>query len=287
MRYEEGRYTSSDGLQLFFREYGPEDDGGAAPVLCLPGVTRNSRDFDDLARRLAVDRRVICPDLRGRGYSDWDSDYRNYNPAVYVGDVSSLIEARGLSNVLMIGTSLGGLLAMIIAATQPELVSGVVLNDVGPEVDPKGLARISQYVGRPAPASSWEDAARYCREKYGDAIPGLSGADWAQYARQSFREDGGVIRLDMDPRIGDAIRELDSTPSSIWPVFEMLRNMPLLVIRGANSDILSEATLEKMAAIMPDMEHATISNRGHAPLLNEPESLAAIEKFIRRADEAD
>ncbi len=285
MRYAETYYTSKDGLRLFFRDYGLEE-GGAAPVLCLPGLTRNSRDFDDLARRLAANRRVICPDLRGRGNSQWDSDYRNYNPGVYVDDVIRLLESEDLLNVLIIGTSLGGFLAMIIAATRPELVRGVVINDVGPEVDPKGLERISKYAGTQGPAASWEDAAKACRENYGDALPGLSGDDWAQYARQSYREDGSVIRLDMDPRIGDAVRELDSTPADLWPVFRMLKDTPALIIRGANSDILSAATLVKMAEVKPGLATATIPDRGHAPLLNEPASLAAIDEFFRQADEA-
>ncbi len=285
MRYVKSHYTSKDGLRLFYRDYGPKE-GGAAPVLCLPGLTRNSRDFEEFARRFAVDRRIICPDLRGRGESAWDSDYRNYNPAVYVEDIIRLIESEKLSKVLIVGTSLGGFLAMIIAATQPERVCGVIMNDAGPEVDPKGLERISKYAGKQQPVASWEEAANACRQNYGDALPGLSDADWAQYARQSYCEEDGVIRLDIDPRIGDAVRELDSTPTDLWPVFSMLQNTPALVIRGARSDILSEATLAKMVEMKRDLATATIPGRGHAPLLNEPASLAAIDAFIGRADEA-
>ncbi len=283
MRYAETYYVSKDGLRLFFRDYGPKESP-AAPVLCLPGLTRNSRDFDELARRLAADRRVICPDLRGRGKSEWDSDYRNYNPAVYVDDVIRLVEREKLSDVLIIGTSLGGFLAMVIGATRPELVSGIVTNDAGPEVDPKGLERISKYAGKQGPASSWEEAADVCRQSYGDALPGLSDADWMQFARQSYCEDDGVIRLDMDPRIGDAVREQDSTPADLWPVFSMLQDVPALVIRGANSDILSEATLAKMAEVKRDLAMAVIPDRGHAPMLNEPASLQAIDAFIARLD---
>lgn len=285
MRFADAYYESKDGLRLFFRDYGPKQ-GGAAPVLCLPGLTRNSRDFGDLARRLAADRRVICPDLRGRGNSEWDSDYRNYDPAIYMDDILCLLEREGLSNVVIIGTSLGGFLAMILAATKPELVRGVVINDVGPEVDPKGLERISKYAGTQGPAASWDEAASVCRENYGDALPGLSDADWAQYARQSYCEDGGVIRPDLDPRVGDAVRELDATPGDLWPVFAMLQDKAALIIRGANSDILSASTLVKMAEVKPGLATATIPGRGHAPLLNEPASLAAIGEFLRRVDEA-
>jgi pimeloyl-ACP methyl ester carboxylesterase len=280
VRYAETTYIAKDGLKLFFRDYGPIESG-AAPVVCLPGLTRNSRDFESLARRLGEYRRVICPDLRGRGASAWDIDYRNYNPSVYVDDVLRLLESEVLSKVIFIGTSLGGFLAMIIAATRPDLTRGIVINDAGPEVDPKGLARISQYAGTQGPAASWEEAAAACRRNYGDAIPGLSDEDWALFARQSYRASADdVIRLDMDPRIGDAVRELNSTPADLWPVFAMLRDMPALAIRGANSDILSETTLARMAETKPDLATAIIPNRGHAPLLNEPESLAAIDAFL-------
>lgn len=285
MRYEKAHYMSKDGLRLFYRDFGPKE-GGAASVLCLPGLTRNSRDFEDLARRFAVDRRIICPDLRGRGESEWDSNYRNYNPAVYVEDIIRLIESEKLSKVLIVGTSLGGFLAMIIAATHPERVCGVIMNDAGPEVDPRGLERISKYAGKQEPAASWEEAANACRQNYGDALPGLSDADWAQYARQSYCEDDGVIRLDIDPRVGDAVRELDSTPADLWPVFAMLQDTPALVIRGASSDILSVGTLAKMAEVKRDLASTTVPDRGHAPLLNEPASLAAIDAFVYRVDDA-
>lgn len=282
MKYAEATYLSQDGLTLFFREYG-STKRRAAPVVCLPGLTRNSRDFESLARRLAENRRVICPDLRGRGRSAWDDDYRNYNPGVYAGDVIRLMERELVSSAVIIGTSLGGFLAMIIAATRPDLARAIVINDAGPEVDPRGLARISQYAGKQGPAASWEEAAAACRRNYGDAIPGLSDAEWAQYARQGYREgEDGVIRPDMDPRIGDAVRELNATPGDLWPVFAMLEATPALIIRGENSDILSEATLAKMAAMKPGLATATIPGRGHAPLLNEAESIAAIDLFLDR-----
>ena len=286
MSFAERFYTSKDGLRLFFRDYGPRTSV-AAPVLCLPGLTRNSRDFADLARWLAETRRVICPDLRGRGRSAWDSDYRNYNPSVYIDDVIRLLESERLSNVLIIGTSLGGLLAMIIGATQSNLVRGLIINDAGPEVDPKGLKRISKYAGKQAPIASWEEAIAACKRNYGDALPGLSSAEWEQFARQTYCEDAGGIRLESDPRIGDAVREQDSTPSDLWQVFAMLKDKPALVIRGANSDILSAATLAKMIALKPDLATATVPDRGHAPLLNEPSSLAAIDAFLDRVDERE
>lgn len=284
MRYLEKTFSSKDGLNLFFRDYGPEESS-PPPVLCLPGLTRNSRDFEALARRLADGRRVICPDLRGRGFSEWDSNYRNYQPAVYVDDLIRLLESEKIARVVFLGTSLGGFLAMIIAASRPDLATGVIVNDAGPEVDPKGLARISQYVGTQAPAPSWKAAAEECRRTYGAAFPGLSDGEWVQYARQGYRQDkDGVILLDMDPRVGDAVRELDATPEDLWPVFSALSELPMLVIRGANSDILSEETLAKMAEEKPDVAMATIPDRGHAPMLNEKESLEAIEQFLDRLE---
>jgi len=280
VKYAERHYESKDGLKLFFRDYGPAE-GPAAPVVCLPGLTRNSRDFTFLARHLASERRVVCPDLRGRGYSQWDDDYRNYNPAIYVEDVIQLIESERLSKTVLIGTSLGGFIAMIIGATRPDLVSAVVSNDAGPEVDPNGLARISQYAGAQGPAPSWAEAAKVCRNNYGDAFPGLSNEDWMEFAHQTYRAgDDGVIRLDVDPRVGDAVRELDSTPADLWPLFSMLKDMPMLVIRGARSDILSETTIAKMVKVKRDLKTATIPDRGHAPLLNEIESLVALDSFL-------
>jgi len=280
-----GTWESAEGLKLFYRDFGPRE-GGGVPVLCLPGLTRNSRDFTDLARHLAERRRVVCPDLRGRGHSQHDPEWRNYQPLTYVNDTWRLLDALGLERVVVIGTSLGGLMAMIMAAQQPQRLIGVVLNDVGPEIAPEGLARIRGYTGKLPAVLSWEDAVAQVREIYGVALPGLDDARWLAYARQGFRENAeGIPQLDYDPAIGRAIEEVSGEPPDPWPLFRAL-TMPTLALRGESSDILAPATLERMQQEKPDLQAVIVANRGHVPLLDEPESLAAIDAFLANLDDS-
>jgi pimeloyl-ACP methyl ester carboxylesterase len=275
-------WRSHDGLQLFYRDAGPHNE--ATPVLCLPGLTRNSRDFTQLAAHLTASRRVICPDLRGRGYSEHDPEWRNYHPLTYVADTWQLLDELAIQRVVVIGTSLGGLMAMIMAAQQPVRLAGVVLNDVGPEIAPEGLARIRGYAGKLPPVTNWTAAAAQLREVYGLALPGLDEAAWLAYARQSFRENAeGIPQLDYDPAIGLAIQEVSGEPADPWPLFRAL-TMPALALRGELSDILAPATLARMQQEKPDLVAVTVVNRGHVPLLDEPDSLAAIETFLATLD---
>lgn len=273
-------YTSADGLSLYYREY-----AGRSPftVVCLPGLTRNSRDFAALAGRLAPRYRVLAPDLRGRGRSAYDATWQNYHPGTYVADVLALLKAAQVTRVALVGTSLGGLLAMILGATQRPLVAGIVLNDIGPVVDPEGLARISRYVGLAPPVGSWKEAVAQVRSTYGAALPTFTDADWERYARQSFHEDArGIPVLDMDPMIGEAVRSAAGTGPApdLWPMWAALAGIPVLAIRGETSDILSAATLERMAREHPGMQSLTVAQRGHAPTLDEPEAAAAVEAFL-------
>ena len=280
-----GTWQSAEGLTLFYRDFGPLDGEGVA-VLCLPGLTRNSRDFIELAEHLANERRVVCPDLRGRGHSQHDPEWRNYQPMSYVADTWRLLDTLGLERVVVIGTSLGGLMAMIMAAQQPQRLAGVVLNDVGPEIAPEGLARIRGYTGRLPAVDSWEGAVAQARQIYGAALPDLDDARWLAFARQGFRENAeGVPQLDHDPAIGRAIAEVSGEPPDPWPLFRAL-SMPTLALRGEFSDILSPATLARMQQEKPDLRVVTVANRGHVPLLDEPESLAAIEQLLAELDEA-
>jgi pimeloyl-ACP methyl ester carboxylesterase len=275
-------YVSGDGLRLHYRDYaGP----GTAlpPVLCLPGLTRNSRDFETVAPRIARSRRVLCADLRGRGHSQHDPNWRNYQPGTYVADLFALLADAGVERLVLLGTSLGGILSMVISATRPQAVAGVILNDVGPEVASEGLERISKYVGRHAPVSNWDEAVAQVRATYEHAIPGLSDEEWLAYARRSFSAVDGVPRLDVDPMIGEAVRAAPNAAApDLWPLYASLRAIPTLAIRGATSDILSLATFERMAREKPDLERVTVSNRGHTPLLDEPECVAAIDAFLRK-----
>lgn len=272
-------YDSHDGLKLYYRDFAPAMPG--VPVLCLPGLTRNSRDFEDLAIHLCRSRRVLTPDLRGRGYSEHDPDWRNYRPGTYAMDVWTLLDGLDISQVIIVGTSLGGLVAMVMATQDAGRLRGVIMNDVGPEIAPEGLARIQAYTGRLPPVASWDEAIAQTKEIYGFALPGLTEDEWRKMARRVYREDAdGVPGLDIDPAIGRAVRETVPRAGDAWEAFEALRDTPLLVIRGARSDILAAETVDRMRERKPDLIAVTVPDRGHVPLLDEPECIAAIDNFM-------
>ncbi len=277
--FAESFVRTPDGLRLYYRRY----EGGASrpPVLCLHGLTRNSRDFEDIAAYLARSAPVFAFDLRGRGRSEYDRDWRRYHLGTYVSDVLALLDALSVENSVLLGTSLGGLIAMAIARAQPQRLIGVVLNDIGPELAPRGVARIAGYAGKLPPVSSWPEAARQAREVNEIAFPDLDEADWLAFARRTYREEpGGRIRVDMDPNVGQALAEAGPLDSDPWTLFDALKDIPALVIRGELSDLLSPETLDRMAARKPDLRVCIVPNRGHAPMLNEPQALAAIDTFM-------
>lgn len=278
-----GYYRSKDGLDLAYRQYGR--DAGGLPVVCLPGITRNSRDFEDLAATLAARRPVICPDFRGRGFSARDPEWRNYAPPTYVRDVLTLLDTLDVARAAFIGTSLGGLVSMLLADTSRERVAGIVLNDIGPVIGPEGLERIKGYIGRAAPVATWDEAVSQAREIYEVAWPGLSAADWQRIVRRAYREDAsGRPVLDMDPMVGEAARTVGTGIDDPWALFRGLAGLPLLVLRGETSDILTAGILADMRAALPDLEAVVVPDRGHVPLLDEPESLGAIENFLEALD---
>lgn len=264
---------------LFGREYAASEP--RLDVVCLPGLTKNSRDFTALARRLAAHYRVVTPDLRGRGGSAWDPQWSNYHPGTYVADVLRLFEYLKIRRAAVIGTSLGGLLAMVLTATRGDLIAGVVLNDVAPEVAPEGVARIAEYVGRTKPVASWDEAVQQAKANYGGALPGLSEERWREYVASSYRQaaDGSIV-ADYDPNIGTAMRATPPVAVDLWPLYRALASKPTLAIRGAHSDIVTPATFERMLAEKPDLQRVVVPNRGHAPLLDEPECVNAIEAFL-------
>jgi pimeloyl-ACP methyl ester carboxylesterase len=275
-------FDSADGLRLYYRDYAAESPG-KLPVLCLPGLTRNSRDFAHVALRLRRERRVLCADLRGRGRSQHDPHWQNYHPGTYLEDIARLLDDAGVERCVFFGTSLGGILTMLAAATAPPRVAAAILNDVGPEVDPVGLARIASYVGRFPPARTWDEAVTLVRSTYEFALPGLTDEQWLDYARRSYTDVDGTPRLDMDPMIGEAVRSAPAAAApDLWPVFRALGPVPTLVLRGATSDILSGATLDRMQAEKPDLVRVEVPNRGHVPLLDEPEAVTAIDAFLDR-----
>lgn len=287
MAFVEKFFTSRDGLQLYFRDY--SGDANKAPVLCLHGLTRNSRDFAALAEHIAPSRRVIVPDQRGRGRSQYDANWMNYHPGTYVGDVWTLLREQAIERVIVIGTSLGGLMAMLMASMRPQTIAGVVLNDIGPEIDPTGVARIQSYAGRLPPVRTWDDAAAQMKMTFGLAMPDYDDQQWLAFARNSFDAgDDGVPHLAADPKIGDAVRAIPPPPNAVqgmWLAFGQLRTIPTLALRGAHSDLLSAATFERMQREVPNLVAVTVANRGHAPQLDEPQSLQAIDTFLARLPE--
>tara|TARA_R110002049_G_scaffold93308_14_gene230804 strand:- start:3064 stop:3921 length:858 start_codon:yes stop_codon:yes gene_type:complete len=278
--FDEHFFTSSDGLQLYYREFGANNAG--TPVICLPGLTRNSRDFERIAARIGKSRRVITPDFRGRGKSARDPEWQNYHPATYVADTLALLAALEIDRVIVIGTSLGGLCAMGLAAARPGLVSAVVMNDIGPEINPAGVARIQSYTGRLTPVRNWDEAVQQTREVYGKWLPGLDEADWLSMAQRAYREGaGGVPELDFDPAIGRAIRELPPAGADPWQLFDALIDTPVTLLWGVESDILSSEIIASMQARKPNLKVVPVANRGHTPLLDEPECVTAIDELLR------
>ena len=277
-------FRSGDGLQLFYRDYAPLTPTTKSPVLCLPGLTRNSRDFTHVAGRIRRDRRVLCADLRGRGRSQHDPVWQNYHPGTYLADLGLLLQDAGIARCVLLGTSLGGILSMLLSATTPNLVAGVILNDVGPEVAPEGLARIAAYVGRHAPPASWDEAVATVKATYEIGMPGLTHEEWVTHTRRSYSDVNGVPRLDMDPLIGEAVRSAPAAAApDLWPVYAALRPVPTLALRGATSDILSASTFDRMLREKPDLARVEVPQRGHTPMLDEPVSVAAIDEFLARA----
>lgn len=276
-------YTAADGLQLFYRDWDCDRQAAdTVPVLCMHGLTRNSADFIELAGHLAPRHRVIAPDVRGRARSARDPDWHNYTPVFYAGDMWRLLDELRIERVALVGTSMGGIMAMLMAVQQPQRIAAVVLNDIGPAVDPAGLARIAAYAGAaPQPLRDWRDAEAQMRTRYGEALPGLDEAFWQRYTRRSFREGiKGAPEPDYDPaiarRFGD---DSGDVTEQLWALFAQIRQ-PLLVLRGERSDILSAATVTRMAQLRPDMVGVEVRNRGHVPLLDEPEALAAIDALL-------
>ncbi|KHK89358.1 alpha/beta fold hydrolase [Novosphingobium malaysiense] len=285
--FEDRFWSSRDGLKLHFRDYpGPQTGAGDAlpPVLCLHGLTRNARDFENLASRLATERRVICPDLRGRGESEYAKDAASYTPAQYAEDLLELIEQEGVERFVAIGTSLGGLLTMGLATVIPEKIAGAVINDVGPQLQPDGLARIKEYVGQGRSFPTWVHAAREIEETHGQAHPGQPLDFWIGMAKRIMTlTSNGRIVFDYDMKIAEPFMafEVDDQPD-IWPAWEALAGSPVLILRGALSDLLSQATLEEMVRRLPGADAVTLEDVGHAPTLDEPESIAAIERLLAR-----
>lgn len=277
--YREGWYRVPDGLRLHYRDYPGSD--ARPPLLCLPGLTRNARDFEAFGELHSPRFRVIALDYRGRGASDHDPLPARYVPLTYAGDLIQLLDQLGITRAVFVGTSLGGLVAMTIAATAPQRIAGAVLNDVGPELSPAGLERIRSYVGKDGRFSSWDEAARAIATNNGGVPPAWTHEDWIKAARRACREDGDAVIFDYDPAIALPFAAPPRNPPvDLWPLFQALALHPLLVLRGEQSDLLGAAAFEKMMQAAPDATFVTVPGVGHAPMLDEPEAAAAIDAFL-------
>lgn len=283
--YSDGYWWSPDGLRLHYRDYGGGADG-RPPLLCLPGLTRNARDFEPLAARLAGDWRLICPDMRGRAESAQAKDPMTYVPLTYLQDISRLLADLAITRFVAVGTSLGGIITMLIAATHREWLAGALLNDVGPTLDEAGLARIRSYVGVSQSHASWVHAARALAEGNGDVYPAYDLEQWLIMAKRLYRlNSAGRIVLDYDMRVAEPIRAMGAAEAGVdmWPVMAAFRDIPTLILRGERSDLLNDATARRMAADIGDSaELATIGGVGHAPALDEPDAIVAIDRLLER-----
>jgi pimeloyl-ACP methyl ester carboxylesterase len=283
---------SADGLRLHAKVVGP-DSGPALPVLCLPGLTRTADDFDVIARALATDaaapRRVVAMDYRGRGLSDYDPEPANYNVPNEMGDVLAIAGSLGITRAILLGTSRGGLISMALAAAQPQLLAGVILNDIGPALAIGGLLKIKGYITDPPERQSWDEAERGLRELFGGVFPSLDAAGWAAWTRRAFREKpGGGLERTYDVRLAKTLEAVTpETPlPAIWELFDKLAGVPLMLVHGGLSDLLLPKDVQDMAARRPNMKVVEVPDEGHAPLLADRPTMDRIVAFCARCDGA-
>ncbi len=287
--YADRPWTAPDGLNLFARDYAPADGTARLPVIAIHGLTRNSTDFEVIAPLIAQSgRRVLAIDVRGRGRSDRAPDPMTYSPEVYARDVVALMEQAGIERGVFLGTSMGGLITMVLTAIKPKAIAAAILNDIGPQVSPEGLARIAAYSGQPVEIGSWDDAAAYVKRINAIAFPLNTDADWQAFARRTFREGTeGAPVLDYDPDIAVPIRAAGAKAlaPNLWPFFKRLtKKRPVLLVRGATSDLLSAEIADKMRKVAPTMDYVEVPGIGHAPMLDEPEARSAIFQFLANVD---
>ena len=280
--------TAPDGLRLHVRRYG--ERGRGLPIVCLPGLTRNGSDFHELATALTADatqpRLVITIDSRGRGHSDHDRNPENYSFPVELADVLAVITALEIGPAIFLGTSRGGILTMLLGAARPAAIAGAILNDIGPVIETKGLVRIKGYAGKlPAPRNFTEGAE--ILRRLGDAqFPGLPPESWLRQAKQTWRQENGALVLSYDPKLSKTLESVDVERPlpALWPQFDSLARVPLMIVHGGNSDILTAATIDAMRARRLDIDVLEVPNQGHAPLLAEPEVIARIAAFVTLCD---
>ena len=277
--------SADDGTELYYREYsGPT--GTPHTIICLPGLMRNSRDFEEIASHLSHSYRVLACDLRGRGFSGYAKDPMTYQPPQYVKDVKAVLDSAGVKEAIFLGTSLGGLVTMMSAGLMRERVKAAILNDIGPQIEEEGLAGIQQNIGVGDPVNSWDAAAAITKERNGHVFPAFSDEDWITMATRLWREVDGQIRLDYDFNIGVPFKQAGPVAGvDLWPLFRALDGLPLLVVRGSTSNILSEDVFTQMKQEVPSMVQVWADGIGHAPYLTEPDVQPAIDGFLAKVPE--
>lgn len=283
MNFDEHRITTADGPKVYARDY-PCEGSHRLPVLCLHGLTRNSADFEVVAPRIAdTGRRVIAVDMRGRGKSESDPEPARYRPDVYVGDTLRILDTLNVPRAVFLGTSMGGIMTMLAATIAPTRIAAAILNDIGPEIDPRGIARIASYVGRSEPFDSWYDMTAAVRGVGEAAFPGRDDEFWRTFTRRVARQrEDGRIEFAYDPLIAQNFST--APPPSLMGLFEALAAVPILSVRGALSDLLSPEGVAAMTRVKPDMDVVEVPNVGHAPTLEEPEAWAAIASFLAKTE---
>ncbi|MDH7794610.1 MULTISPECIES: alpha/beta hydrolase [unclassified Beijerinckia] len=285
-------YTARDGLRLHMLDFGPRLTS-AIPVVCLPGLARTGQDFERLALALAdgaaaKPRRVLALDYRGRGASDRDPTWQNYDLRIENDDILDTLAAAGIDRAIFIGTSRGGLHIMLIAAMRPALLHAAVLNDIGPVIETKGLARLRGYIGKLPQPRHWSDTVDIAKSLMSAQFTDMSDADWEAFARLTFEEKNGKLRARYDSALFRTLESIDLEKPlpTAWPQFEGLRDIPTLVLRGANSDLLSAETVAEMQKRHPRCQAHVVDNQGHAPLLLDAPTIARLARFIAEADPA-
>ncbi len=279
--YKDMYYQSSDGLKLYARDY--QNPGATQTVMLLHGFTRNSADFADLCEHLRADYRLIVPDQRGRGLSAYDSNTDNYNPAIYVNDMFTLLDELKIDSVVLIGTSMGGVISMTMASMKPSLVKAIILNDVGPEVEPIGLQRVVDSMGISPTINNWEEAVAYAKQTNSIAYPDYTDEDWESFSKNIYKfDDDGKPVAAFDSGTYTPIKDFNAyeTPLTIWPVFEAAKSTLYMVIRGELSDILSRECVEKLEAYENVLSTIEVPNVGHAPALTEEIAVNGIRDFL-------